>query len=114
MPNHPPERRSGPRKVVDKYYSVEFSIGEFSLCYQFRIWNMSEQGMCLLVKEDSDVLRYITVGDVLDMKYHGLKTKEPAEYFKTKIEHITKTDEGRYVGHYLVGISIVGNGERVE
>ena len=103
------ERRGDPRRVIDKYYSVELSIGEFCIGYQFRIWNMSKEGMCLLVKEDSDVLSFIKVGDILSMKYYGSESRKRGEYLKTKIEHITKSEEGRFIGHCLVGISIVDN-----
>jgi hypothetical protein len=109
MPKDFMERRGDPRRIIDKYSSVELSIGEFCIGYQFRIWNMSKEGMCLLVKEDSDVLSFIKIGDILNMKYYGSESRKRGEYLKTKIEHITKSEEGRFMGHCLVGISIVEN-----
>jgi hypothetical protein len=101
------EKRSEPRHISDKYYSVEFKTTGLYLVHQFKIWDMSSKGMCILVKKDSDLLNTLKVGKVLNMKYYSTDSSEPPENLKTEIRHITKHDEGRFQGHYSVGISIL-------
>jgi len=100
------ERRSEPRSIIDRYYSVEFSIRECPFTYQFKIWDISQKGICVLVKEDSELLNYIRVDDILDLKYYTTDSMKPIEFLNTKIRHITKDDTGRFKGLYLVGLSI--------
>ena len=103
------ERRSEPRSTIDRYYSVEFSLSGCSFVYQFRIWNISTKGMCVLVKEDSDLLNHVKVGDILNLKYYTTDSSKPIEFLKTEIKHITKDEQGRFKGVYLVGLAILGN-----
>jgi hypothetical protein len=101
------ERRSEPRTEIEKYHSVEFHISDLDFLYQFKIWNMSSKGMCLLVREDSDVLKYLEVGNVLDMKFYTTDFSMPPENLKIQIKHITKDEQGRFKGHYLVGLLVL-------
>ncbi len=103
------ERRSEPRKTPQEYYAVEFSIEGLELPYQFRIWNMASRSMCVLVKEGSDILSRLKVGDTLNMKYYAGGSVVEPEYRTTAIRHITKSEDGRFKGHYLVGLEILGN-----
>ncbi|MBU2499394.1 MAG: hypothetical protein KKE57_10870 [Proteobacteria bacterium] len=100
------EKRSESRVTTDQYYSVEFSTKGIEFTYQFKIWNVSSKGMCVLVKEDSDILSHLKVGDVIDMKYYQDDSFRPVEYLKTEIRHITKDDTGRFRDNYLVGLAI--------
>ena len=50
-----PERRSEDRSVAGKFYSVQFTAQGLETHYQFKLWNISQKGMCILVKEDSAV-----------------------------------------------------------
>jgi hypothetical protein len=106
MSNDGAEKRSEPRAKLEEYHSVEFKIADLGALYQFKIWNTSSKGICVLVREDSNVLKYIEVGNVLDMKYHTSDYSIPPQNLKTQIKHITKEDHGRFKGHYLVGLSI--------
>jgi hypothetical protein len=102
------EKRSEPREKLDQYYSVEISVRGIAYNYQFRIWNRSSKGLCVVVREDSALLEHLNVGDVLDMKYYSADAAHPTEFLKTEVRHITK-DFGPFKGHYLVGISIAEN-----
>ncbi|RJQ57206.1 MAG: hypothetical protein C4530_13090 [Desulfobacteraceae bacterium] len=101
------DRRSEARTLVDRFYSVEFSKKGMDAIYQFKIWNISPKGMCILVKENSALVRHLKVGDVLDMKYYPSDDTGPVERCKTEITHITKDAEGKFKGHFLVGLSMV-------
>jgi len=103
------ERRSEPRSIIDQYYSVEFSLSGCSFVYQFKIWNISLKGICVLVKEDSDLLNHVKVGDILNLKYYTTDSSKPIEFLKTEIKHITKDEQGRFKGVYLVGLAILEN-----
>jgi hypothetical protein len=105
------ERRSEPRSLADQYTRVEFSAGDLEPVYLFKIWDISPSGMSILVRGDSAVLKHLKVGDVCTMKYYSSRTSESPKALKTEIRHITEDYEGRFKGHYLVGLSIRENQE---
>ena len=105
------ERRSEPRNIIDQYYSVEFSIRNCPFTYQFKIWDISRKGVCVLVKEDSDLMNYVNVSDILNLKYYTTDSSKPIEFLKTEIRHITKYETGKFKGLYSVGLSILGEEE---
>ncbi len=101
------EKRSEPRTELEKYHSVEFKVSERASLYQFKIWNMSSKGMCLLVRDDSEILNDLQVGSVLNMKYYTTDFSQPPEEFKTQIKHISREPHGKFDGHFLVGLFIL-------
>ena len=58
---------SNPRECVgttfQKYQSVEFSIQGLEYLHQFPIWNSEPASMFVLVKEDSEIVGRLKVGD---------------------------------------------------
>ena len=100
--------KSEPKKEVDRSYRVEFSVDGLHIAYQFRIWNKSSNYMCFLVKENSGLVPQLKVGDPLSLKCYYSDAYFPSEYLETEIQHITKKDEGRFKGHYVVGLEILG------
>ena len=104
-----PDRRSEKRSAAERYYSVEFTTSGLTSFYQFKLWNVSASGMCILVKENSEVLRHIRIGDTLEMTYHAADSSGAHANLKTEIKHITRNVDGRFQGHYLVGLSILEN-----
>jgi hypothetical protein len=90
--------------IANQYCSVEFSPSNIQPNYQFKIRDGSSSGLCILVKEGSALLKDLNVGDIKDMKYHPPMRSARPESIKTKIKHITKDDQGRYKGNYLVGL----------
>lgn len=105
------ERRSELRSIDERYTSVEFSISDLSFLYQFKIWDTSASGMSILVKEGSEALKHIAVGDILDMKYYLKDSTDAPVHLKTEIIHITKDVPERIEGHYLIGLSIHESGD---
>jgi len=101
------ERRSETRAVDERYYSVQFTTQGLASFYQFKLWNISSKGMCILVKEGSQVLKHLKVGDTIEMTYYLTDSQGAHENMKTQIKHITKNDKGRFQGHYMVGLSIL-------
>ena len=103
------DKRTEPRTIVDDYYSVELSTGNFDSVRHFKIWNLSSKGMCLLVKSDSELLEHLKVGEVMDMKYYKSDPRKSSATLKTEIKHITEDSEGRFKGHHLVGLAVPEN-----
>ena len=93
---------------MDKYFSVEISFKDLAFVYQFKIWNISPGGLCILVKENSGILNHVDVGEQLDIKYYPVDAKEKAEFLKTEIKHITTDKQGRFKGHCQIGLEILG------
>ena len=105
-------RESEHTKRMYQFYSVEFSVRGIDVPYQFRIWDMSSACMNVLVNEFSDILPRLKVGDSMEMKYYSTDSVYHSEYLKTAIRHITKSDQGRFKGHYLVGLEILEKRDR--
>lgn len=102
------DKRSETRSRAGEYSSVEFSTKKEIFTYQFKIRDVAPSGMGILIKEASAVFKSLKVGDVLDMKYYPLNLSDPPDFLQTEIKHITKDETGRFRGHYLVGLSILG------
>ena len=103
------EKRAEQREQVDQYHSVEVLVKDIGRVYQFKIWNLSAKGMCILVKDDSKVLEHLTVGEVVKMKYYQAEMVDPVKHFETEVKHITKEESGRFKGHHMIGLSIGNN-----
>ncbi|MBF0119631.1 MAG: PilZ domain-containing protein [Desulfobacterales bacterium] len=101
------EKRSEPRNIIDEYYSVEFQIKGLELAYKFKIHDISSSGICVIVKDNSELLKHIKVNDILSIKYCPLGSLSKPKYFKTEIRHITKDNLGKFGGHYLVGLLLL-------
>lgn len=101
------EKRAETRTIVNEYYSVDLSVENESFLYQFKIWDVSSKGMCLLIKEGSAAMKYLHIGDEIKMRYYKADSTSPGKYLKTEITHITKYEEGQFKGHHLVGIRIL-------
>jgi len=103
----PEEKRAELRKVLKRYYSVEFKLKETGTLYHFKLRDISSNSLGILVNEDSAVLEYLKVNDTLKMKYYPPEASGLAEFLKTQIIHITKKDGISFKGHFLIGLSIL-------
>ena len=95
------------RTILDKYYSVQFSLSKMDPAYLFKLRNISDNGLCILVKQDSTVFRQLNEGDILDMEYNPIRSSGPTKLFKTKIT--SKNCYDRFKGHSLVELAIIDN-----
>ena len=101
------ESKGESRAILDQYYSVRFSFSRMDPVYLFKLRNLSDNGLCILVKQDSAVFRQLKEGDVLDMEYNPIEPSAPIEIFKTQIT--SKNSYDRFKGHSLVELKIVEN-----
>ncbi|MBI9089530.1 MAG: hypothetical protein JEZ12_09950 [Desulfobacterium sp.] len=101
------DQRLSYRHYINMFHSVELSIGGMPYCYQFKLRDRSESGMCVLVQEDSKIMTHLNIGDVLDVKYWPSDKAVPPEKLRTQIRHITRTPANHSAGHYYVGLMVV-------
>ena len=99
------EIRSELRTILDEYYSVQFSLSKMDPAYLFKLRNISDNGLCILVKQDSTVFRQLKEGDIFDMEYNPKEFSGPTKFFKTQIK--SKNGYDRFKGHSLVELSII-------
>ena len=90
---------------VGKFYSVEFNVDGIKYSYQFKLWNGYSGKSFVLVKENSKIIRRLHAGDVFNMKYHSINSNSPSELIDTEITDITRENNGRFKGHYLVELA---------
>ena len=99
------ESKAVSRYILDNYYSVQFSLNDRGPIYLFKLRDISLNGPCILVREDSSVFKQLEVGDILQMKFNPMELSVPNKLLKTKI--ISKNSHDLFTGHSLVGLSIV-------
>ncbi len=103
------EKRSEPRRNVDKYLSVEFITSDFIPAHLFIVYNVAPTGIGIIAKEGSAALKPLKAGRIMEAKFTLSEVRGGFENCKVEIRHITKDDEGRFKGHYLIGLSILGS-----
>ena len=91
---------------IDQYYSVEFSLEGLHYLHQFKIWTLAKSSMCVLVRDDSEILGFLNVGDIIKMKFYRMGKLPAADLLDTEIRLIDKAEQGRYRGHYIIGLAI--------
>jgi hypothetical protein len=101
------EKRPEQSKKADQYYSAEFLVEGMEVLYQFKIWDVNSSSLSVLVNQHSQILPRIKVGDTLNVKYYSIDSGYASDYQKTAIRNITRNDEGRLKGHFLIGLEIL-------
>ena len=101
------ESKDESRTILDKYYSVQFSLSKMDPAYLFKLRNISDNGLCILVKQDSSAFKQLNVGDILNMEYNPTESSGPIKLLKTQIA--SKNCYDRFKGHSLVELSIIDN-----
>ena len=100
------EHGSEAKTILEDYHSVEFFLNDKGPTYLFKLRNISSNGPCILVKQDSSVFKKLKVGDILDMEYNQPESLG-GKLFKTQIA--SKNSHDRYTGHSIVELSIIDN-----
>lgn len=93
------------KTVLDEYYSVQFFLNDKGPTYLFKLRNISSNGPCILVKQDSSVFKELNVGDILDMEYNQPESLGSSKLLKTQIA--SKNSHDRYTGHSIIELSII-------
>ena len=87
--------------------SVEFTPGNKAIAYHFKLRDFSSNGLCIMVRKDSKVLKHIKTGDVLNMRYHPDEATANPVSHRTQIKHISEPEPGKHQDHMLVGLLIL-------
>ena len=101
------ECKSEAKTILEEYYSVQFFLSDTGPTYLFKLRNISSNGPCILVKQDSSVFKELKVGDILDMEYNPSESIGAGRLLKTQIA--SKNSHDRYTGHSIVELSIIDN-----
>jgi hypothetical protein len=101
------ESKDESRTILNNYYSVQFTLSRIDPAYLFKLRNLSDNGLCILVKQDSSAFKQLNVGDVLDMEFNPTESSGSTKILKTKIT--SKNCFDRFKGHSLVELSIIDN-----
>ncbi|MEJ2656620.1 MAG: hypothetical protein P8012_05420 [Desulfobacterales bacterium] len=99
--------RSQAKSILDEYYSVQFYLNGRGPSYLFKLRDISSNGPCILVKQDSSVFNELKVGDILDMEYNQPESVGAGILLKTQIA--SKIPHDRYTGHSVVELAIIDN-----
>lgn len=109
LPIQVKERKSEKRKSINRFYCVEIDLGPPLPIYQFKVRNISGQGACVLVKEDSSILKSLEIGQKLKMNYWSGENLGTTKTWHVQIKHITKQIHGSLKGHFVVSFSILNH-----
>jgi hypothetical protein len=100
------EKRTTKRVVPTGLNIAEIKLTGIPL-YQFKLKDISDKGASILVKENSGMIKHLEVGQSLEIKLQSDSRADLNGYFEAQIKHITKIEDGRYKGHYLIGVHIL-------
>jgi hypothetical protein len=90
----------------DQYTSVEFRIKDLDFIHQFRIWETKTPEISILVNRNSAILKYLHVGNTIDIKCIPSDGSIYPVTMRTEIKHIKENVEKRLNGHFLVSLAV--------
>jgi hypothetical protein len=103
------EFRSEVRSLASEDASISFKPPEGQWEYQFKLRDFSASGLGLLVKETSDLLKHIRVGDVFPVKYYQGAAAMSSLNLRVKVRHISFPANGLPERHMVVGLNFLEN-----
>jgi hypothetical protein len=107
QPGQPPERRLEPRATNVSNHRAEFKLAGVPV-YQLKVRDVSANGVGIIIRADSKFLNMIQIGQELDVKLISFaEATDPSGRYRSRIEHISELQEGRFRGHMVIGISIL-------
>jgi hypothetical protein len=100
------ENMPEPQVQPPQFHSIEFSVDGLEFAYQFKLWNIDSNALNIVIKEDSDLINKIQTGHRFNSKYYADNMAYPIAQLDTEVSRITKAENGKFKGHYIVGLSI--------
>jgi hypothetical protein len=111
MPNDTPEttpfqeKRQKIRSVYPSDTMLEIKFPGAPL-YQLKIRDLSENGVCVVVKPDSPLLKLIELGQNLNVSLIVVgDSGGPCGKYQSIVEHISEVKEGPFHGNLIIGLS---------
>jgi hypothetical protein len=102
--NHDRAIRSEVRNTASDSASIAFKPPKAQLEYHFKLRDFSASGLGFLVKKDSDLLKFISTGDVLFIKYYKENVSAEPLHLKVQIQHISAPFSGKPENHLIAGL----------
>ena len=99
------ESRLESRITASDDASISFKPPGSDWEYHIKLRDFSASGLCLLVKEDSNLLKYIRVGDIFSVNYHENSDPMAVRTQTVQIRHISFPASGIPEKHMIVGLS---------
>ena len=100
------DKRSEGRSTTSPDCSAVVRVSGIPI-HQFKLRDISRNGTCFLVEEDSSILRHLHAGIELEIKFHLSKSGQPSEFHRSEIMHITRANQDQFKGNCLVGVRII-------
>jgi hypothetical protein len=101
------EKRTVVRTPASSTYTAEVKLRAVPI-HQLKLRDTSRHGACLLIKKDSAIIKHLAIDQTLNILFHSVERSNPTGEFKIMVRHITEGKPGRFDGHYLVGVKIIG------
>lgn len=90
-----------------EFHSVEIP-GRDNMIRQFNVQQVLPGGVhTILIKEDSVLLDELKVGARMELSFLGSDPNKPLETRSTEVAHISREYEGKFKGHYSVGLRLL-------
>jgi hypothetical protein len=106
--DQPPERRFEPRAAKLSDCKAEFKFTGIPV-YQLKVRDLSAKGAGVVARADSHFMKLIHIGQELDLSLISPEEAGcPAGRYRSRIEHISELKRGRFKGHMVVGIRMLG------
>ena len=100
------ERRAGARTAKQRNYNVEVRIVGYPV-YQFKIQDVSKDGIGIIVRPDSNFLKQIEVGQEFQVKLISQTEAHAPGLYRASVEHISTLEQGPFKNHVVVGTHLV-------
>jgi hypothetical protein len=98
------ESRSEIRNPAFEGASISFKPTGGVWEYQIKLREFSDSGLGLLVKQDSDLLKQICVGDVFAVNYYENSVPMTVQHRTVKVRHISFPPTGTPENHMIIGL----------
>lgn len=92
----------------EEYHSVEITLDDLTPLYQFKLRKTESCPMFFVVRQDSQLLERLQIGNVFQMKFYGHDMSCSASTLDTRIDRIFGDPQGRFKGHCVIELSIIG------
>jgi hypothetical protein len=101
-----PKKESRPkvRSLASGDASISFRPPGGQWEYQIKLRDFSDSGLGLLVRENSDLLNHIRVGDIFAVNYHQGTAAMTASNLRVQVRHISFPATGVPEKHVIVGL----------
>lgn len=100
------DKRSEGRSTISPECSAVVRVSGIPI-HQFKLRDISRNGTCFIVEDDSSILRHLYAGMEIEIQFHLSGSGQPSEFHRSEIMHITRASQGQYKDNCFVGVRII-------